>query len=63
MIAPPPRLAICGRTMLQSQKLLRTLLPMMRSKASSGQSMEGPKYGLTAALQTRMSMPPHLARV
>ena len=36
MIEPPPRSAICGSTMLHSQKLLRTLLAMTLSYASSG---------------------------
>ncbi len=31
MIDPPPRPAMCGATMLQSQKLLRTLAFMTRS--------------------------------
>ena len=34
----------------------------MRSHASSGMVSEGPKCGLTAALHTRASMRPHLAR-
>ena len=51
-IEPPPRSAICGSTMLHNQKLLRTLLFMTLSNASSDMSIAGPKYGLTAALQT-----------
>ena len=60
---PPPRSAIPGSTMLHSQWLLRTLLPMIRSQASSGMPIDGPKYGLTAALQTSVSIRPHSASV
>ena len=42
MTEPPPRSAICGMTMLDSQKLLRTLLAMTRSNASSGMSSDRP---------------------
>src|SRR5687768_2429067 len=59
MIEPPPRSAICGSTMLHNQKLLRTLLFITLSYASSDMLIDGPKYGFTAALHTRMSMPPH----
>ena len=60
---PPPRSAICGQTMFASQKLLRTLAPMTRSYTSSDAPAAGPRYGLTAALLTMMSMPPHSAVV
>ena len=60
---PPPRSAICGHTMFASQKLLRTLAPMTRSYTSSDAPAAGPRYGLTAALLTMMSMPPHSAVV
>ncbi len=39
---PPPRSAICGSTMLHNQKLLRTLLFITLSYASSGMLMDGP---------------------
>src|SRR5690606_34555976 len=42
MTEPPPRCAICGSTMLHNQKLLRTLLFITLSYASSGMSMDGP---------------------
>ncbi len=60
---PPPRAAICGQTMFASQKLLRTLAPITRSYTSSDAPAAGPRYGLTAALHTMMSMPPHSAVV
>src|SRR5271166_1735311 len=60
---PPPRSAICGHTMFDSQKLLRTLAPMMRSYTSSEAPAAGPRYGFTAALHTMTSMPPHSALV
>jgi hypothetical protein len=46
-------------TMLQSQKLLRTFVPITLSKAESGTCDSGPKTGLVAALPTRMSIRPH----
>ena len=60
---PSLRDAMPGSTMLASQWLLRMLVPMMRSHASSGMVSDGPKCGLTAALHTRASMRPHSARV
>src|SRR5580700_679208 len=60
MTDPPPRRAIAGMVIWQSQWLLRTLLPMILSNALSGISWLGPKCGLTAALQTRMSTGPRV---
>ena len=63
MNEPPPRAARCGHTMFASQKLLRTLAPITRSYTSSDAPAAGPRYGFTAALLTKMSMPPHSAMV
>jgi hypothetical protein len=43
--------------------LERILVAMMRSHASSLMPSVGPKYGFTAALPTRISMPPQCATV
>ncbi len=40
--APSSRAAICGSTIAHSQRLLRTLLAMILSNASSGMSSSGP---------------------
>src|SRR6266567_4124450 len=56
--APPPRPAMPGIARLHSQRLLLTLAPMILSKASSVSFASGPNTGLTAALQTRMSILP-----
>jgi len=40
---PPPRSAMPGSAMLVSQKVLRTLAAMTRSKASSDIPAAGPK--------------------
>jgi hypothetical protein len=63
MNAPPPRSARCGHTMFASQKLLRTLAPITRSYTSSDAPAAGPRYGFTAALLTKISIPPHSAMV
>ena len=55
---PLPRSAIAGITPEHSQILLLTFDAMILSNASSLMSSSGPKYGLTAALQTRMSILP-----
>ena len=63
MTLPSARSAICGMTMLHSHRLLRTLLAIILSKASSVMVAIGPKCGLTAALQTSVSIRPHVASV
>src|SRR5262249_1323715 len=52
-----PRLP--GHTRLANQMVAFTFAPMILSKASSVSLASGPNTGLTAALHTRMSMPPH----
>src|SRR5581483_4991154 len=63
MTEPPPRSAIEGMAIWQSQWLLRMLLAITLSKALSGISWLGPKWGLTAALQTRTSIGPKASSV
>src|SRR5258706_7600624 len=61
--APPTCSAIPGMARLQSHRLLFTFEFMILSKASSESPLMVPKYGLTAALQTKMSMRPHRSLV
>src|SRR5690554_2423258 len=60
---PPPSSAICGSTILVSQKVPLTLVSMILSQASSVISEVGPYTGLVAALHTSTSMRPQVSRV
>ena len=59
---PSRRSAICGTTRLHSHRLCLTLVARILSQADSVTSAIGPKWGLTAALQTRTSMRPQRSR-
>src|ERR1043165_6059988 len=60
---PPPRETMCGIARLASHRLLLMFDAMILSNCSSEIPASGPKYGFTAALQTRMSMPPYCLTV
>ena len=61
--APSPFSAICGSTMLVSQKVPLTLVSMILSQASSVISAVVPYTGLVAALHTSTSIVPQASLV